>query len=182
MLNVPPGGLSKSLKKQMVELLDQYLLGYISPKDLLKATVPMVMVSTHKKGRKNYIERMLLELSGKSEHELTRDYIYAMREMLTDEVSDPKDRKKVLKRTLRKLIERYVFEEIEMPYFLSMIYDLAVDFHVEIASETAIKHLIDSIQLLNFSPEVGSSPESEKQLVDLVTDFYEDYYKGLWDE
>ncbi|MCI0445524.1 hypothetical protein L0152_20210, partial [bacterium] len=104
----------KSLKQEMLNLLDQFLQGYLSAKDLKNAIVPMLIVSTHKQGRKNYIEKYLLDLSGRNESELTRDYIFTLREMIGgDAVTGEKDRKRVFKRSLRKLIERYFYEEID---------------------------------------------------------------------
>lgn len=177
----------KSLKKQMIELLDRFLLGHISGQELLDATVPMMMVSTHQLGRKNYIERYLIELSGKAESDISRDYVYSMRETIAGYSVNAKDRKKVLKRTLRKLIERYLFEEIDSTYYLSVLFDLAVEHDAELTTEPEVSTYLDRVQALNFHPETaamaGSSPEkAETQLAELTTDFYEAYYKGLWDE
>ncbi len=177
----------KSLKKQMIELLDQFLLGYISGKELINATVPMMMLSANKRGRKNYIEKYLIELSGKEASEVSRDYVYAIRESITGDAVNTKDRKQVFKRTLRKLIERYLFDEIDTSYFLSVLFDLAVENDADISTEKDIQQLLDRIQALNFHAETaalaGSSPEAaEASLVEMVTAFYQEYYRSLWDE
>jgi len=181
-------GQSKSLKQEMLNLLDEYLLGHISAKDLKNAVVPMLMVSTHKRGRKNYIEKYLLDISGKPEEELTREYLFSIRETIGGEqVTSEKDRKRVFKRTLRKLIERYFYEEIDETYYLSTLYDMMVDFETEWTSEKVIKDYFEKVQsygskLKSLTPASPILPELATALIEITNDFYESYYKGLWDE
>ncbi len=174
-----------SLKKDMIHLLDQFLLGFVSPKELKNAVVPMLMVSSHKKGRKSYIEKYLLDISAKDDSELTRDYVYDVREFISGEtISSGKDRKRVLRRSLRKLVERYLFDEIDGPYFISSLADLAVEYNNELEPE--MQKLIEDVhgysQFLRESQQNGSDPPNEEQLVERVNGFYETYFKGLWDE
>jgi hypothetical protein len=184
-----PNSVSKiSLKTQMVELLDKYLLGYISPKELINAAVPMLMISTHKRGRKNYIEKLLMDISSRPENQISREYIYQIRETIIGEgVIPEKDRKKVLKRTLKKLIERLIFEEIEVGYFISSAYDVMCDFHEEIELEPIVKSFLESIR--TFSDDLpkmkNGMTDSSKiftPLIQLITEFYDINFKGLWDE
>ena len=177
----------KSLKNEMVRLLDQFLLGYISAKDLIGGVVPMLMVSQNRRGRKNYIEKYLMEIAGKTEQELTREYVYKIRETIKGEVvTSEKDRSKVFRRSLRKLVERFMYDEIEEPYYLSMLSDLMIDFHQEIQAEPEVKHFFDNIQIL-FS-EKDSPPQQNQtappipSVMEMSLDFYESYFKGLWDE
>ncbi len=174
-----------SLKKDMIRLLDQFLLGFVSPKDLKNAVIPMLMVASHKKGRKNYIEKYLLDISSKDDAQLTRDYIYRMREYISgDSVPSEKDRKRVLRRSLRKLIERYLFDEIDGPYFISSLADLAVEYSNELEPEVQL--LIDDVQayahFLREARQMNTDPPDEEALVERVNGFYESYFKGLWDE
>jgi hypothetical protein len=177
-----------SLKSQMVGLLDQFLLGYVSAKDLINATVPMLMLSGHKRGRKNYIEKFLMEIASKPESELTRDYIYNIREIILGEMSfNEKDRKKVLRRTIKKLLERYLFDEIDVPYFLSTLYDLLCDFHLEIEEEKPVKKFFDEIYLLaghiqRINDSSDYSSVDEETLTHLISEFYNNNFKTLWDE
>lgn len=175
-----------SLKKQTVHLLDQFLLGYISAKDLINAAVPMLMVSQNRRGRKNYIEKYLVELAGKPETELTRDYIYKIRETIKGEVvTSEKDRSKVFRRTLRKLIERYLYDEIEEPYYLSMLSDMMVDFYDQIQTEPDVKRYFDLIQKMFTEKKTHSETPTEEPLAGIkasTLDFYDHYFKGLWDE
>lgn len=176
-----------SLKKQTVHLLDQFLLGYISAKDLINAAAPMLMVSQNRRGRKNYIEKYLMELAGKTEKDLTRDYIYKIRETIKgDVITSEKDRPKVFRRTLRKLLERYIYEEIEETYYLSMLSDLMVDFHLEIHTEPDVKRFFDKVQNM-FSETSQTIPKTEEtgstpSVIEVTLDFYDNYFKGLWDE
>ena len=176
-----------SVKMEMVRLLDQFLLGHISQKDLVNACVPMLMLSQNKRGRKNYIEKYLMEISGKSEQELTREYVYQIRETIKGEVvTSEKDRPKVFRRTLRKLIERFMYDEIEESYYLSMLSDMMVDFYQEIQTEPEAKRFFDNLQILfsrkdlqaTQSLEVSSLPT----VLEMTLDFYDSYFKGLWDE
>lgn len=176
-----------SLKKQMVDLLDKYLLGYISSAELIKATVPMLMLSGNKRGRKNYIEKYLMDISSKAENDISRKYIYQIRETIIGEGNIPeKDRKKILRRTIKKLIERLIFEEIDPEYFLSGVYDIMLDFHEEIEQEPVIRSFMDSVRLLSEDlQKIGEEKKSRDEfapILDLVTDFYDTNYKGLWDE
>ena len=169
-----------SLKKQTVQMLDQFLLGYISPKDLINAAAPMLIVSQSKRGRKNYIEKYLMELSGKTEQELTREYIYKIRETIRgDVVTSEKDRAKVFRRTLRKLLERFIYEEIEEAYFLSMLSDIMVDYDLEIQAEPDVKVFFAKIQTL-FS--LANQTKQAPSVINVTLDFYDSFFKGLWDE
>lgn len=176
-----------SLKIEMVRLLDQFLLGYISAKDLIGGVVPMLMLSQNKRGRKNYIEKYLVEISGKTEQELTREYVYKIRETIKGEVvTSEKDRSKVFRRTLRKLVERFMYDEIEEPYYLSMLSDLMIDFHKEILAEPDAKRFFDNLQIL-FSSKSSTAAQNQTvpstpSVMDMSMDFYESYFKGLWDE
>lgn len=167
----------------MIRILDQFLRGYISAQELKKSAVPMLMVSTNKKGRKNYIEKYLMDIAGKPDQELTRNYIYGIRENIAGEqILSPKNRKMLLRRSLRKLIERLLFDEIDHEYFLSTVFDLAVDFHDQIETEPEIKIFIDAIHR-QAQPSVALSPaERMEAVLESVTVFYESYYKGLWDD
>ena len=187
--NVQPVGSENkvSLKKQMVDLLDKYLLGYISSAELIKATVPMLMLSGNKRGRKNYIEKYLMDISSKAENDISRKYIYQIRETIIGEGNIPeKDRKKILRRTIKKLIERLIFEEIDPEYFLSGVYDIMLDFHEEIEQESVIRSFMDSVRLLSEDlQKIREEKKSQNEfspILDLVTDFYDTNYKGLWDE
>lgn len=171
----------------MVLLLDQFLLGYISSKDLINAAAPMLIVSQNRRGRKNYIEKYLMELAGKTEQELTREYIYKIRETIKGEVvTSEKDRPKVFRRTLRKLLERFIYEEIEEAYYLSMLSDLMVDYHLEIRTEPDIKRFFERIQTLFSDTNQKESQTSENKsissVIEVTLDFYDNYFKGLWDE
>ena len=182
-----PLGEKSSLKKQTVVMLDQFLLGYISAKDLINAAAPMLIVSQSKRGRKNYIEKYLMELAGKTEQELTREYIYKIRETIKGEViTSEKDRSNVFRRTLRKLIERFIYEEIEEAYYLSMLSDLMVDFHQEVQSEPEVKGFFDKMQLLvTGAYQSGTQmPKGEPltSVIEVTLNFYDGYFKGLWDE
>lgn len=176
-----------SLKIEMVRLLDQFLLGYISAKDLIGGVVPMLILSQNKRGRKNYIEKYLMEISGKTEQELTREYIYKVRETIKGEVvTSEKDRSRVFRRSLRKLVERFMYDEIEEPYYLSMLSDLMIDFHKEIQAEPDAKHFFDNVQVL-FSSKDSTATRNQSvppppTIMDISMDFYENYFKGLWDE
>lgn len=181
------GNNKSSLKKDMVRLLDQFLLGYISAKDLMGGVVPMLMVSQNKRGRKNYIEKYLMEISGKTEQELTREYVYKVRETIKGEVvTSEKDRSKVFRRSLRKLVERFMYDEIEEPYYLSMLSDLMIDFHKEIQAEPEAKRFFDNLQVLFSSKNSTATRDQAVQpaptVMDMSMDFYESYFKGLWDE
>lgn len=177
-----------SLKKQMIDLLDKYLLGYISSRELINAAVPMLMISSHKRGRKSYIEKFLIDISSRPEEGISREYIYRIRESMAGEGAiSEKDRKKILKRTIKKLIERMMFEEIDIVYFLSNIYDVMCDFDEEIETEPAVKSFLESIRM--FSDELrkkqeaeGENPSHYAPLVEMVTDYYEKNYKSVWDE
>ncbi len=188
MINQTGTEIKISLKTQMVELLDKYLLGYISSRELINATVPMLMISGHKRGRKSYIEKFLIDISSRQEHEISRGYIYQVRETIIGEGTIPeKDRKKVLKRTLKKLIERLVFEEIDAEYFLSGVYDIMCDFHEEIELELPVKSFLESIRSFSDQLQQQQNEQSENMsrygpLVQLITDFYDKNFKGLWDE
>lgn len=171
----------------MVRMLDQFLLGYISSKDLVGGVVPMLMLSQHKRGRKNYIEKYLMEIAGKTEQELTREYVYKIREIIKGEVvTSEKDRSKVFRRTLRKLVERFMYDEIEESYYLSMLSDLMIDFHKEIQAESDAKRFFDNLQVL-FSSKSSTAAQNQTvpptpTVMDMSMDFYESYFKGLWDE
>jgi hypothetical protein len=177
----------KSLKKQMVQLLDQFLLGYISAKDLKHAAVPMLTLSANKRGRKNYIEKYLMEIAGKSDKDLSRDYVYRLRETITgDVITSEKDRAKIFKRSLRKLIERLVYEEIDSSYFVTTLYELMFDYDAEANAEKEIKSFFEKIQKLTTYPSDSeasiSSEASAQSILQVSLEFYEAYYKGLWDE
>ena len=177
----------KSLKKQMVQLLDQYLLGYISAKDLKKGAVPMLTLSASQRGRKNYIEKYLMEIAGKSDKDLSRDYVYRLRETITgDVITSEKDRTKVFKRSLRKLIERLVYEEIESDYFVTLLYELMFDYDAEVNAEKEIRSYFEKIQKLTKYPgdseTILSSDASAAAIIQVSLEFYDSYYKGLWDE
>lgn len=181
----PPVPTPPSLKRQMIDLLDKYLLGQISSRDLIRATVPMLMLSAHKRGRKSYIEKLLMDLSAKEETQITREYIYAMRETIIGETAiNEKDRKKVFKRTVRKLIERLLFEEIDINYFLSTAFDLMTDYHDAIEGEPAFAEFFDQIR--SFSEAIRNrTPENKAgyaALAELILNFYQEQYKTLWDE
>jgi hypothetical protein len=185
-MRTSPGEKKASLKSEMVWLLDQFLLGYISSKDLISGVVPMLMLSQHKRGRKNYIEKYLMEIAGKTEQELTREYVYKIRETIKGEVvTSEKDRSKVFRRTLRKLVERFMYDEIEEPYYLSMLSDLMIDFHKEIQAEPEAKRFFDNLQILFSSKESSAQNQATPPMpsvMDMSMDFYESYFKGLWDE
>ncbi len=170
----------------MVHLLDQFLLGYISQKDLINACVPMLMLSQNKRGRKNYIEKYLMEIAGKSESELTRNYIYRIRETIKGEVViSEKDRSKVFRRSLRKLAERFMYDEIDEANYVSMLSDMMVEYHQEILAEPEVKRFLDGLQILLSRKDLPTtSPESivSPSVMDMTLDFYDNYYKGLWDE
>ncbi len=177
-----------SLKKQMIDLLDKFLLGYISSKELINATIPMLMVSSHKRGRKSYIDKFLIDISFCPEESISREYIYRIRESIAGEgdISE-KDRKKILKRTIKKLIERMMFEEIDIVYFLSNIYDVMCDFDEEIETEPEVKSFLETIrtfsdELRNKQKAEGENPSQYAPLVKMVTDYYLTYYKSVWDE
>lgn len=177
----------KSLKKQMLHLLDQYLLGYISANDLIKASVPMLTLSANKRGRKNYIEKHLMEIAAKSEQDLTRDYVYRLRETITgDVITSEKDRSKIFKRALRKLIERFLFEEIESGYFITMLYEMMFDYDAEMNTEKEIRTFFEKIQIVTTYPSevsgVMPSDTSAEAIFDTALVFYDSYYKSLWDE
>ncbi|MBX7151013.1 hypothetical protein K1X84_05195 [bacterium] len=173
---------SKSFKKEMIRILDQFLRGYISAQELKKSAVPMLMVSANKKGRKNYIEKYLMDIAGKPDAELTRNYIFGIRENIAGEqIVSPKNRKLLLRRSLRKLIERLLFDEIDNEYFLSMLFDLAVDFHDQVNTEPEIKFFIETIHNQTRQSAASASKKIEA-VIESISSFYENYYKGLWDD
>lgn len=177
-----PENKNKSFKKEMIRILDQFLLGYISAQELKKTAVPMLMVSANKKSRKNYIEKYLMDIAGKPDTELTRNYIYGIRENIAGEqIISPKNRKLLLRRTLRKLIERLLFDEIDHEYFLSALFDLAVDFHDQVNTEPDVKFFIDTIHNRSQQMIASSAAEKMEMVIEAATTFYENYYKGLWD-
>ncbi len=177
-----------SLKTQVIRVLDQYLLGYISARDVINASVPLLMLSAHKRGRKNYIEKILTEIASKPEEELTRDYIYDIREFILGETAiKEKDRKKVLRRSLKKLIERYLFDEIDFSYFLSTLYDMMCDFYQEIENEETIKNFFDAIvaqtrPLMKTIASPSSAGINEEKVSAFIANYYNDTFKSLWDE
>lgn len=176
-----------SLKRQMVGILDQFLRGVISARELRSAALPLLQISAHKRGRKNYIERYLVDISGKKDSELTRDYIYELRDMIIgDAVTSEKDRGRVFKRTLRKLIERYFYEEIEEAYYLSLLYDLMFEFDSEVEREPAVKNFFAQIQsatpIHDDQMTVVEIAETQDVIYDKTMDFYEEYFKSLWDD
>ncbi len=179
-----PSETRSSLKKDMIRLLDQFLLGYVSPRELKNAVVPMLMVSGHKKGRKNYIEKYLIDISSKEESDLTRDYIYGMREFLAgDSLPSEKDRKRVFRRALRKLLERYLFDEIDGAYCISALADLSVEYDAEL--EPDVRKFLDDVHAFSVvsrqALERNETPPDEEALIERVNQFYEMYFRGLWD-
>ena len=185
-MNTAPDPRKKSLKKEVVHLLDEYLLGHISAKDLIQATIPLLMVSENKRGRKNYIEKYLMELGGKSEAELSRDYVFEVRETIKgDRIVSQKDRSKLMRRALRKLIERYLYDEINEEYYLSTLSDLMFDYHQEIGFDQELKNFFDRLLSVippaeNLEATVPKTTDAEWVLNE-TADFYDSYFKGVWD-
>ncbi len=186
-MRAAPHDSRKSLKKQMLQLLDQYLLGYISANDLIKASVPMLTLSASKHSRKSYIEIYLMEIAGKSEKDLTRNYVYRLREtIIGDVITSEKDRSKIFKHALRKLIERFLFEEIESGYFITMLYEMMFDYDAEMNAEKEIRSFFEKIQVVTTysdgTSDAVSSDTSAETIFDTALAFYNSYYKGLWDK
>ncbi len=168
---------SPSLKKALLHILEKFLMGKISVRDLQNAVIPLLQISVHKPGRKNYIEKYLLEISAQGE-KLSRSEVYEIREKILGQFVNADEKRNPFKYTLRKTIERFLYDEIEAEYFIGLLSDLFVENENEWKNDMDLKNYFNVIQ--NTVPLEAKELDSER-ILDLTIEFYDRYYRSLWD-